>query len=218
MVRFLIIQSQTIVGVEDHQRSSILSFCKRRTWATDMLRHTVSVRTWIAYCITSDHHLNKNFPIQKCSQKRRWKHHWNCNPEEPLHEQEKEIQPSITCHTISWEVVLFQTGTFANLHQKVPHSWASLVAQIVNSLPPVQETWVWSSLSWEDPLEKGRATHSSILAWRIPWTEKPCGFQSMELQRVRHDRVTNTFHFSLYSWAVALIIIKAPFGVIWWKG
>ena len=43
------------------------------------------------------------------------------------------------------------------------------------------------SLGWEDPLEKGLATHSSILAWRIPWTEEPGGPQSMELQRVRHD-------------------------------
>ena len=47
--------------------------------------------------------------------------------------------------------------------------WASLMAQLVKNLPTVQETWVWS-LGWEDPLEKGTATHSSILAWRIPWT------------------------------------------------
>ena len=47
--------------------------------------------------------------------------------------------------------------------------WASLVAQLVKNLPAVQETWV-RSLGWEDPLEKGKATHSSILAWRIPWT------------------------------------------------
>ena len=48
------------------------------------------------------------------------------------------------------------------------HSWASLVAQLAKSLPSVQETWV-PSLGWEDPMEKGMATHSSILAWRIPW-------------------------------------------------
>ena len=47
--------------------------------------------------------------------------------------------------------------------------WASLVAQLVKNLPTVQETWV-RSLGWEDHLEKGKATHSSILAWRIPWT------------------------------------------------
>ena len=49
------------------------------------------------------------------------------------------------------------------------YSWASLVAQLVKSLPTVRETWV-GSLGWEAPLEKGKATHSSLLAWRIPWT------------------------------------------------
>ena len=49
------------------------------------------------------------------------------------------------------------------------YSWASLVAQIVKNLPAVRETWV-QSLGWEDPQEKGKATHSSILAWKIPWT------------------------------------------------
>ena len=48
------------------------------------------------------------------------------------------------------------------------YSWASFVAQLVKNLPAMQETWV-RSLGWEDPLEKGKATHSSILAWRIPW-------------------------------------------------
>ena len=47
--------------------------------------------------------------------------------------------------------------------------WASLLAQLVKSLPAMWETWV-RSLGWEDPLEKGKATHSNILAWRIPWT------------------------------------------------
>ena len=50
--------------------------------------------------------------------------------------------------------------------------WASLVAQMVKRLPAVQEAWV-RSLGWEDSLKKGMATHSSILAWRIPWTEEP---------------------------------------------
>ena len=52
---------------------------------------------------------------------------------------------------------------------------ASLVAQIVKNLPAMQETQV-QSLGWEDPLEKGMATHCSILAWRIPWTEEPGGY------------------------------------------
>ena len=61
------------------------------------------------------------------------------------------------------------------------YSWASLVAQLVNNLPAKQEVWV-RSLGWDNPLEKGKATHSSILAWRIPWT-----VWSMGSQRVGHD-------------------------------
>ena len=61
-----------------------------------------------------------------------------------------------------------------------------LVAQTVKNLPATQETWV-QFLDWEDPLEKGMAIHSSVLAWRIPWMEKPGGLHSMGSQRVRHD-------------------------------
>ena len=57
---------------------------------------------------------------------------------------------------------------------------------MVKNLPAMQETRV-QSLSWEDPLDKGMATHSIILSWRIPWTEEPGGLQSMESQRVGHD-------------------------------
>ena len=74
------------------------------------------------------------------------------------------------------------------------HSWNGtcsyigdlLVAQTVKNLPTMWETWV-RSLGWENPLEKEMATHSRILAWRIPWTEDPGRVQSMGLQRVRHD-------------------------------
>ena len=65
---------------------------------------------------------------------------------------------------------------------------ASLIAQSVKNLPAVQETWV-RFLGWEGPLEKEMATHSSILAWKIPWTEEPGGLQSMGL-RVRHNLAT----------------------------
>ena len=58
---------------------------------------------------------------------------------------------------------------------------ASLLAQMVKNLPAMR------SLDWEDPLEKGMATHSSILAWKIPWAEEPGGLQSMGSQRVRDD-------------------------------
>ena len=60
------------------------------------------------------------------------------------------------------------------------------MTQMVKNLPAMQETWV-RSLGWEDTLEAGMATHSSILAWRIPWTEEPDGLQSMGSQRVRHN-------------------------------
>ena len=58
---------------------------------------------------------------------------------------------------------------------------ASLIAQLVNHLPAMQETWI-RFLGWEDPLEKEMSTHSSILAWRIPWTEEPDRLQSMGSQ------------------------------------
>ena len=60
------------------------------------------------------------------------------------------------------------------------------MAQLVKNPPAMRETWV-RSLGWEDPLEKEKAAHSSILAWRIPWIEEPGRLQSMGLERVRHD-------------------------------
>ena len=60
-----------------------------------------------------------------------------------------------------------------------------VLAQLVKNLPAMQETQV-QSLGWEELLEEGMATHSSILAWRIPWTEKPGGLQSMGSRRIRH--------------------------------
>ena len=73
--------------------------------------------------------------------------------------------------------------------------WTSLVVQTVKRLPTMWETWV-QSLGREDPLEKEMATHSSTLAWKIPWTEEPRRLQSMGSQRARHDWVTS-FHFTL---------------------
>ena len=66
------------------------------------------------------------------------------------------------------------------------YSWASLVAQLAKNLPAMCETWLLS-LGWEDPLEKGKAAHSRVLAWRTPWT-----VSSMESQRVRYDWATFT--------------------------
>ena len=75
-----------------------------------------------------------------------------------------------------------KTDVYVNKHVY----WASLVAQSVKNLPAVQETQV-RALGWEDPLEKEMATHSSILAWKISWTEEPGVLQSMGSQRVGHD-------------------------------
>ena len=66
------------------------------------------------------------------------------------------------------------------------YSWASLVAQLVKNPPAMQEARVLS-LGWEDSLEEGMATHSSILAWRIPWTDEPGGLQSIQSQRIRYE-------------------------------
>ena len=82
---------------------------------------------------------------------------------------------------------------------------ASQVAQMMKNPPVMQDTWV-ESLGQEDRLEKGKATHSNILAWRIPWTEEPGGPQSTGSQRVRHDWTKNnlTFHFLWLSYGTWL--------------
>ena len=77
------------------------------------------------------------------------------------------------------------------------HVQTSLVAQTVKRLPAVWEPWVWSQ-GWENPLEKEMATHSSTLAWKIPWTEESGGLQSMESQRVGHDWATSLFTLILW--------------------
>ena len=70
-----------------------------------------------------------------------------------------------------------------------------MVAQMVKNPPAIQETWVWS-LGWEDPLENGKVTHSTILAWRIPWPEEPSRLQSMGLQS---QTQLSVFHFTSLS-------------------
>ena len=100
-----------------------------------------------------------------------WKWSLFINPLQILYSRKK----------FSWKVI--QRGQY--------HFWASLVVQLVQNRPSIQETQV-RSLGQEHPLEKGMATHTSNLAWRISWTEDPGGFQSMGSQRVGHDWVTNT--------------------------
>ena len=76
-------------------------------------------------------------------------------------------------------------GMCGGVWENTRHS-ASLVAQLVKNPPAMRETWILS-LGWEDPLEKGEVTHSSTLAWKIPWVEEPGRLQSMGSQRVGHD-------------------------------
>ena len=85
-------------------------------------------------------------------------------------------------------------GLFSKV--KKQNKWASLVAQRLKRLPAMRETWV-RSLGWEDPLEKEMATHSSILAWRIPWMEEPGGLQSTGSQK--ESDMTEQLHFHFLS-------------------
>ena len=81
------------------------------------------------------------------------------------------------------------------------YSWASLVAQLVKNLPAIWKTWV-RSLGWEDPLEKGTSTHSSILAWRIPWGNSPWGNEELEMTErlsLSLAMVTHSFHLVVLS-------------------
>ena len=73
------------------------------------------------------------------------------------------------------------------------YSWASLMAQTVKNTPALQETWV-PSLGWEDPLEQGKATHSSVLTWKIPWTEEPARLHTIHGIAEGGTRLSH-FHF-----------------------
>ena len=95
------------------------------------------------------------------------------------------------------------TCTHTCMHARTAHickwvriQWASLVVQMVKRLPAMLETQV-RSLGWEDPLEKGMATHSSTLAWKIPWTEEPGRLKFMGSQRVGHDWATSLTHLRI---------------------
>ena len=134
-------------------------------------------------------------------------HMWMCRPQQ-LWEMLFLLQASWS-HTIStvlhhvqfWAYCVFNplvppqnseelTVLFPDLPGHVSTYWSSLVAQVVKSLPATRETQAWF-LGRENPLEKEMATHSSTLAWRIPWMEEPGRLQSVGTQRVGHDWVTS---------------------------
>ena len=91
---------------------------------------------------------------------------------------------------MSWKPAL--PGILLSVLATLKDKWTSLVVQTVECLPTMRETWVQSQ-GWEDLLEKEMATLSSILAWKISWTEEPGGLQSMGSQRVGHSWATNTY-------------------------
>ena len=90
---------------------------------------------------------------------------------EPFHQHSgSSVGKESTCNAGDPNLIPWSgTSSGEGIGYPLWYSWASLVAQLVKNLPTMRETWV-QSLDWEDPLEKGKATHSSILAWRIPWT------------------------------------------------
>ena len=92
--------------------------------------------------------------------------------------------------------------------------WTSLMAQSVKKPPAMQETWIWS-LSWEDPLEEGMATHSSSLAWKVVWTEEPGGY------RPRDHKESDTTEHTLRQGAIYIVILGLGFINImcmcWWQ-
>ena len=103
---------------------------------------------------------------------------------------EQAIRDSDRCVTVRVSTFTPVTHTNKPFNCLFPLLGTSLIAQLVKNPPAVQETWV-RSLGWEDPPEKGKATHSSVLAWRIPGTVSSVG-----LQRVGHDSATFTFTLS----------------------
>ena len=105
---------------------------------------------------------------------------------------------------------------FNSLLRKCIPMQKRLVVQMVKNLPAMQETR-FQSLGWEDPLQKGMATHSRILAWRIPWIEEPGGLQSVGLQRVRYNWATNTFIICIYitSYITSDMQMTPPYGRKW---
>ena len=93
---------------------------------------------------------------------------------------ERKATHTLKSENIYYQILEIISPAFHEVVYPLQYSWACLVAQLVKNPPAMWETWVLFP-GWEDALEKGKATHSSILAWRIPWTK------SMGSQRVGHD-------------------------------
>ena len=110
---------------------------------------------------------------------------------------------------ISWQVeIAWHISDFCQYCLTLLYYWASLVAQMVKSLPAVLETWVWS-LGWEDPLKKEMATHSIILAWKIPWTEES-GYSP---QVCKESVLCLLLKFNLWEPCIYILCPQEPFKV-----
>ena len=124
-----------------------------------------------------------------------WKIPWTEEPGRPQYMGLQSVRHDWATNT--------HTAWWFDLHI-LWNTWASLVTQLIKNLPTVQKTWV-RSLGWEYPFKKEMAPHSSILAWKIPWTEEPRGLQSMGSQRVRYDWATNT---SLHEIITTVVLVN----------
>ena len=112
-----------------------------------------------------------------------------CENGQALRSLPASASPRDTYFVSHWDLMIFLKRSCCFLKEKSPFVYvygASQLAQWVKNPPAVQEIWV-RSLGWEDPLKEGTATHSNILAWRIPWTEEPGRLQSIGSQTVRCD-------------------------------
>ena len=156
-----------------------LPYCRQILY---QLSHQGSPRIleWVAYAFSSGASRPRNLTGVSCSAGR--------------------FFTSWTTREVSWvHYALFSIRRPSQISSTCPSSKCACIplvlAQLIKSLPAMQESWVWS-LSQEYPLEKEMATHSIILAWKIPWTEEPGGLQSMGSQRAGHDWATNTLELS----------------------
>ena len=176
------------------------------------MTHRLSYRTWSKVAVMAEFTLSEArlWGLGMCRTPALTSYSQNVHPGSPFRLQTHlTICPSEPNHALLWTVTkshrMFITHilfllTFLKLFLKLIlyiYIWASLVAQRLKHLPAMQETWV-RSLGWEDPLEKGMATYSSILAWRIPWMEEPGGLPSTGSQRVGHDWATSLIYIYIY--------------------
>ena len=139
------------------------------------------VTPWVSHTYTSE--LSDGWPLPM----------WHLPPQSPRRVQSTwylYVMGQFIQNVFNKPMNLFPHSNH-RVHSSLYIEWDFPVAQIVQHLPAMQETLVLS-LGWEEPLEKGMATYSSILGWRIPWTEEPDGLQSMGLQRVRFNWATKT--------------------------